>query len=162
MTPDPAEPSFVSMAFADIAAPDFADVVVVGIPAAAGPIDGDPTWWVGEIFDVRSMPWWIRGLFAFRQAVVGLVGISRGDASSFAVADVSGEEALISTDERHLDFRAAVGLDTNRRLVRVTTVVRLHGWRGRLYFAPVAVLHGPVTRAMTKAAVRRYVAGART
>lgn len=160
-TSDPGEPAFVSMAFMDIPDPDFADVTVVGVPAAAGPMNGDPEWWAGQIFSVHSMPRWIKALFAIRQALVGLVGISRGDGGSFAVAEVRGEEALISTDERHLDFRAAVGIDTGQRLVRVTTVVRLHGWRGRLYFAPVSVLHGPVARAMLKAAVRRNVAGMR-
>ncbi len=151
------------MAFDDIANPDFADVVVVAVPAGAGPqMIGDPEWWAGQIFSVRLMPLWIKGLFAVRQALVRLVGIARGDTSSFAVAAVRGQEALISTNERHLDFRAAVGFDTNQRLVRVTTAVRLHGWRGRLYFGPVSVLHGPVTRAMVKAAVRHHVAGART
>jgi len=37
----------------------------------------------------------------------------------------------------------------------VTTAVWLHGWRGRLYFAPVSVLHDPITRSMMRRAVRR-------
>jgi hypothetical protein len=40
-------------------------------------------------------------------------------------------------------------------MLRVTTAVWLHGWRGRLYFAPVAVLHDPVTRSMMRRAIRR-------
>lgn len=66
-----------------------------------------------------------------------------------------GEEALIVADERHLDFRVAVGVDSRANLLRVTTVVRLHGWRGKVYFAPVRLLHGPVVQAMLRRAIRR-------
>ncbi len=149
------EPTFVSMAFDDLPAPDFADVVVVAIPSGVDPIPADPVWWVESVFDVRSTPWWVRALFALRQAIVGLLGIPRGDTSMFHVSGARGEEALIAVNDRHLDFRAAVGIDTDRRLLRITTAVALHGWRGRLYFVPVGILHGPITRSMANAAVRR-------
>ncbi|MEV7963018.1 DUF2867 domain-containing protein [Oerskovia paurometabola] len=55
----------------------------------------------------------------------------------------------------HLDFRCAVGFDGAARLVRVTTVVRLHGWKGRAYFVPVRLAHGPVLTAMLRRAARR-------
>ena len=155
MHPAPDQPTLVSMAFDDLPAPDFADVVIVAIPSGLDPVPADPAWWVGEVFNVRSTPWWVRALFVVRQALVGLVGIHRGDGSAFDVAEVRGEEALIATNDRHLDFRAAVGIDVERRLLRITTTVRLHGWRGRVYFLPVGVLHGPVTRSMANAAVRR-------
>lgn len=147
------------MAFDDIPAPDFADVVVVAIPADVATLPDDPAWWAGEVFDVRSIPLWIKVLLAIRQALVGLIGVDRGEASVFDVVAVRGEEALIAADDRHLDFRAAVGVDAERRLLRVTTAVSLHGWRGRLYFAPVSVLHDPVTRSMAKAAIRRARGG---
>jgi hypothetical protein len=99
----------------------------------------------------------VKVLLAVRQAVVGLLGIPRADRTAFAISRVEGEEALIVTDDRHLDFRIAVGVDDRRGLLRITTAVRLHGWRGRIYFAPVSVLHGPVTRAMAEAAVTRAI-----
>jgi hypothetical protein len=88
-----------------------------------------------------------------------LIGVQPSPASVFDVDKVDGEEALISADDSHLDFRAAVGIDPEGRLLRVTTTVRLHGWRGRLYFLPVGMLHNPVTRSMTKRAVRDFVRG---
>ncbi len=45
--------------------------------------------------------------------------------------------------------------DGDAGLLRCVTTVRLHGWRGRLYFLPVRLLHDPVTPAMMQAAVRR-------
>jgi predicted pyridoxine 5'-phosphate oxidase superfamily flavin-nucleotide-binding protein len=147
------EPSFASLAFDDYPVPDFADVVIVAVPGIE-PISADPADWARRVFAVDNAPKWVQALFAVRQSVVGLVGIQRGDASAFDVDVVRGSEALIRADESHLDFRCAVGIDVDRRLLRITTVVMLHGWRGRLYFAPVSILHGPVTRAMARRAAR--------
>ena len=90
-----------------------------------------------------------------RQLLAPVLGIPRGDREVFAVREVVGEEALIAKDDVHLDFRAAVGIDAARGLVRVTTVVRLKGWRGRLYFLPVRILHSVVMHAMLRSAARR-------
>jgi hypothetical protein len=40
-------------------------------------------------------------------------------------------------------------------LVHVTTAVMLKGWRGRLYFMPVRLLHDAVSRSMMATAARR-------
>ena len=75
----------------------------------------------------------------------------------FSVVEVQGDEALIAHADRHLDFRAGVGFDPGSRMLRVTTAVWLKGWRGRVYFTPVSVLHDPVTRSMMRRAIRRMV-----
>lgn len=152
MTTTPVQPHFSSLAFEDVPRPDHADVVVVPLPAGA---TTDPAAWARAIFDVRSTPLWVRAAFVARQTLAPLIGVSRGDRSVFDVARVEGEEALIVADEKHLDFRCAVGVDGAARLVRVTTVVRLHGWRGRVYFGPVRLAHGPVLTAMLRRAARR-------
>jgi len=41
----------------------------------------------------------------------------------------------------------------------VTTAVRLKGWRGRVYFVPVRLLHDPVTRSMMASAANQLAAG---
>ena len=55
-------------------------------------------------------------------------------------------------------FRVGVGVDAQGGLVRVTTVVRLKGWRGRLYFLPVRLLHSMVVHALLRAACQRLAA----
>lgn len=55
----------------------------------------------------------------------------------------------------HLDFRCGVGVDLDARLVRVTTAVRLKNRRGRLYFAPVRLVHPIVVMAMLRKTRRR-------
>jgi hypothetical protein len=153
----PGDPVFRSTAFDDIPEPDFADVVVVSIPATSHPINDNPAWWADRVFNVRSMPRWIVFLLGLRQLAVRLIGVERAPSSVFDVKAVEGEEALIAADDKHLDFRAGVAVDISQRLLRVTTVVRFNGWRGRLYFIPVGLLHDPITRSMARRAVRDFV-----
>ena len=158
-------PAFRSLALDSIPFPDYADVIVLPVPgglhnAAEGyGADGgaveDPRVCAEALFSAKSMPGWVTAVMALRQAVAGLIGASRATAGVFAVSEVRGEEALISTDDRHLDFRCGVAYDAGARLLRVTTTVRLKGWRGRLYFFPVRLLHPLVVRAMMARAIRR-------
>lgn len=149
---DEEAPRFASRVFTDIPRPDWADVVVVPIPPRA---TRDPEVWAREVFSLRHLPLWVKALFAVRQGFVGLIGVDPAGHDLFAVRSVDGEEALLAADDKHLDFRVGVGIDADRDLVRVTTAVRLRGWRGRLYFIPVRLLHEPIVRAMLAHAGRR-------
>lgn len=145
-------PRFVSIAFDDIPEPDFADVAVASyVPGSPE----DPAMWAREVFSVRSAPLWVRAALGLRQLVAPLIGVRRAERGVFKVDRVVGEEALIVANDRHLDFRVGVGVDSESTRVRVTTTVKLHGLRGRIYFAPVRLLHGPVVQAILKRAVRR-------
>ncbi len=150
-----AQASRRSIVFDDIPSPDFADVVIVSIPHEVTAVLQDPAWWAKQVFNVESAPNWVKLLLGLRQTLVRLIGVSPAQSSVFDVDRVQNEEALIAADDRHLDFRATVAVDPQARLLYVTTAVQLHGWRGRLYFLPVSVLHAPVTRSMAKRAVSR-------
>lgn len=149
-------PAFVSLALRDVPRPDYCDVMVVPLPADAST---DPAAWARAVFDVRRGPRWVAALLAVRQVAVRLLGLPPAPRETFAVREVDGEEALLAFDDRHLDFRVGVGVDAERRLLRVVTAVRLHGWRGRTYFAPVRLAHPVVTDAMIRSAVRRSAGG---
>jgi len=153
-----ATPALVSLALRDLPRPDYCDVQVVPLPAGA---PTDPAAWARAVFDVRRGPRWVLALMAVRQVAVRLIGLSPAPRDTFAVREVQGEEALLAFDDRHLDFRVGVGVDAERGLLRVVTAVRLHGQRGRLYFAPVRLAHPLVTDAMLRAAVRRTASAAR-
>lgn len=146
------EPRFRSLAFADVPRPDYADVIV--IPKHPRTPD-DPAVWAEAIFSPGAAPGWVRVLFVVRAALAPLLGLEAAPKGVFDVDRVEGEEALIVADDRHLDFRCAVGVDAEAGLVRVTTAVRLHGWRGRLYFTPVRLAHPAVVDAMVRRAARR-------
>jgi hypothetical protein len=95
----------------------------------------------------------VKTLMGLRQLLVGLVGIERGAEGVFDVVDEVNGEALIHTPTGHLDF--AVSVSRTEELLFVTTVVKLHGRRGRLYWGVVQWFHAPVSRAMMTGAVRR-------
>lgn len=146
-------PSFSSLALTGQPPPDWADVVLTPLPAGS---TGDPRHWAQQVFSLRDGPRPVLVLLALRQRLVGLIGVRKADQDVFEVREVVGQEALIVAHEPHLTFRCGVGVDHDAGLLRVTTAVWLHGWRGRVYFAPVSVLHDPVTRAMMRQAVRHW------
>jgi len=148
-------PSFVSLALRDRPPPDWADVVVETVPVGLRDAPDDPARWANEVFAVGSAPPAVVGLMALRQAVVPLIGVRPAPKNVFAVRRVEGDEALLVHDDAHLDFRCGVGFDPVTRMLRVTTAVWLKGWRGKVYFTPVSVLHDPVTRSMMRRAIRR-------
>lgn len=152
MTSPTTQPAFWSTAFADIAAPDYADMSIAAVPEGA---PTDPREWAEAIFSAASMPLWVKVAFVARELLAPLIGVPRGDRDVFSVRSVQGDEALLSVDDRHLDFRVGVGVDARTRLVRVVTAVRLRGWRGRLYFWPVRLAHPIVVDAMLTRACRR-------
>lgn len=146
-----------SLALRDIPHPDFADAAIATLP------DGtptDPEVWAREAFSLSGMPRWVAAALAVRQLLVPLLGIPKAPDDTFAVREQVGDEVLISADDRHLDFRCGIAVDPVARLLRVTTTVRLHGWRGRVYFAPVRLLHPVVVQAMIHRAGRRLTARA--
>lgn len=136
--------------------PDYADAIFVPIAPTQSLIPDDPAWWAHRIFSVSSAPGWIRVLFGIRQAMVGLVGINKGEPSVFDVDRVENGEALISANDTHLNFRAAIRVDTESRLLQLTTVVKLRGWKGKLYWSVVSLFHGPVTRSMMTRAAQNF------
>jgi hypothetical protein len=144
-----------SLALRDIPHPDFADAAIAPLPAGA---PADAQIWAQEMFSLRIMPRWVVAALAVRQALVPLLGVRPAAKDTFTIQEQVGDEVLMAADDTHLDFRCAVAVDPRARLVRVTTTVRLHGWRGRLYFAPVRFLHPIVVQAMIRTA-GRHLAG---
>ena len=144
-----------SLALRDIPTPDYADAIIVPLPPGT---PTDPVVWAHRLFSLRTMPGWVVGALAARQALVRLLGIPQAATDVFAIREQHDDEVLLAADDRHLDFRCAVAVDQAARLLRVTTTVRLHGRRGRVYFLPIRVLHPVVVRAMIRAAGRALAA----
>jgi len=119
-------PVFWSMAFDEIADPDYADVAVGVLPAHA---TADPAAWARSLFSLRSLPTWLVLLVRLRQLLGPLVGVPRAPRDRFAVRCVSGDEVLIAVDQRLLDVRVGVGVDERHGIVRVVTAVL--GWGER-------------------------------
>ena len=127
---------------------DWADAYAV--PARPG-APTDPQVWADAVFG--DPPPWVLGLLGLRQLLVGFVGIDRAGAKAFATVARSGDEVLLGSDERHLDFRVSVRRGPTR--VVVTTVVCLNNARGRAYSALVRLVHPTIVRAMLARAAHR-------
>ena len=140
------EPAFSSLAFGE-GRFDHGDAVFVPIPPGA-PVD--PRVWAETLFSRSAIPKPVQALFGVRMVFAALLGLRTAASGVFDVREVVGDEALMTFDDDHLDFRCAVGVDAKASIVGVTTVVRLHGWRGRLYFAPVSLLHPLILQSMLR------------
>ncbi|TQK51867.1 uncharacterized protein DUF2867 [Streptomyces sp. SLBN-118] len=77
------------------------------------------------------------------------------DVLPFEIQATAPNELLLGEDAGHLDFRASVLIADDT--VTLTTVVRTHNWRGRLYFAVIRRFHPPIARRMLRRAYRRLV-----
>jgi hypothetical protein len=141
----------VSAAFEVIRRPDWAATTIVPITDDAS---SDPRNWAVEIFG-RSSPLWIKALFGLRQVAATVLRLPKADPAMLAVDRVVGDEAVIDTDDVHLHFAAGVRADPRAGLLYVTTAVAFKGWRGRVYFVPVRLLHDAITRSMMNRAVHR-------
>ncbi len=141
----------MSAAFERIPRPDWASTTTV---AVADTERCTAEQWAEAIFDVSALPSLIRGLFALRAVAAAALRIPQGDPTMLAVDGVVGNEAIIDTADRHLRFVVAVRTEPPS-LVHVVTAVTFKGLRGRVYFAPVRLLHDAVTRSMMESAARR-------
>ncbi|WP_257033594.1 DUF2867 domain-containing protein [Streptomyces sp. Ag109_G2-15] len=73
--------------------------------------------------------------------------------ASFPVVGSEAGEVLLGEDAGHLDFRASIQVDDLQ--VTLSTVVRIHNWRGRLYWAVVKHVHPFMARTMLRRIHRR-------
>ncbi|WP_406731030.1 DUF2867 domain-containing protein [Streptomyces sp. NBC_01794] len=71
----------------------------------------------------------------------------------FAVRATASNELLLGEDASHLDFRASVLIADDK--VTLTTVVKAHNRRGRLYFAVIRRFHPVMSRLMLRRVHRR-------
>lgn len=140
----------MSAAFELMPRPDWAATTTVAVTDAT---QRTPEQWARAIFDTSALPRWIKGLFALRAVAAKALRLPPADPVMLALDRVIGDEAIIDTDDRHLRFVAAVRVEPG--LLHVCTVVTFKGLRGRLYFAPVRLLHDAVTRSMMESAARR-------
>jgi hypothetical protein len=142
-----------SIALRDIPVPDYADASIV--PIAPGE-SVDPAAWARRIFALGSIPLWVKAAMGVRQLVVPFLGVRPAPHDVFTIREQRDDEVLIAYDDTHLDFRCGIAVDEGARLLRVTTTVRFHGMRGRLYFLPVRLAHPVVVRSMIRAAARSW------
>ncbi|QKV94657.1 DUF2867 domain-containing protein [Streptomyces sp. NA02950] len=83
-------------------------------------------------------------------------GVLRG--APFPVVGRADGEVLLGEDAGHLDFRASILVESGQ--VTLSTVVRTHNARGRLYFGVVRRIHPVMARLMLRRTHRRLALAA--
>ncbi len=129
-----------------------------------------------------SEPEWISWLFSLRNRLVAVVGLKTGGNAGnrqqllakfqgrpgerlglFEVFDSTGNELVLGENDKHLDFRVSLFIDspneTQQRLT-ISTVVAFHNWLGRLYFLAVKPFHKHIVQSMLRAVIVRMEAPA--
>jgi len=123
---------------------------------------------VTEAF-VQPLPRWIAALMNLRNRIVSLVGLKTSQKSYgiiqsqqfipgkkvgfFNVYNRTANEVILGEDDKHLNFRVSLFLDTHgsdplKKIVAVTTVVVFNNWMGRTYFFFVKPFHKRIVPAM--------------
>lgn len=142
-----------SLALRDIPCPDYVHTVIVPLDEHGST---DPAAWARRLFSLRDMPRWVVVALVVRQAVTPVTELRRAHHDVFGIREVADDEALVAADAAHLDFRCAIAVDEDTRMLRVTTTVRLHNARGRLSFAPLRLAHPLVMRSMLRSTARSW------
>lgn len=110
-------------------------------------------------------PGWADALMAMRDGVVGRLGLKTSSSVAAASASRAGifpvlserpDEVVLGLDDRHLDFRIWVSVQAGEggSDVRLSTLIRLHGWPGRVYLAAVMPFHKLLSRHMLRRALK--------
>jgi len=125
---------------------------------------------LGQAF-FSSSPKWVGSLFQLRNKIVSLFGLKTGgsvqeiDHNSFdignhiglfKVIDKNNNELVLGEDDKHLDFRVSLLLDSktqNKKLI-ITTTVAFNNWFGKLYFFPVKPFHKFIVKSMLKKTIK--------
>jgi hypothetical protein len=152
---------------------DYADTYAMHLPAGApNSLDAVARAALG------TAPHWISLLMRLRDQIVGPIGLKTssqvvrratnsarlqiGDQLGiFRVFDRTEDELLLGEDDRHLDFRLSllVQSDAGANWAIVSTVVRFNNWLGRAYFLPVQQFHRLIVPSIMRHAYRRYSNG---
>ncbi len=125
---------------------------------------------LGQAF-FSSSPKWVGALFALRNKIVSVFGLKTGDSLQeisnnafdkgdyiglFKVIDKNNNELVLGEDDKHLDFRVSLFVDSktqNKKLIITTTVI-FNNWFGKLYFFPVKPFHKFIVQSMLKKTIK--------
>ncbi len=106
-------------------------------------------------------PWWVEALMKLRDAVVTPLGLKTAKSARhdkiekvgfFPLLSETPQRLVAGFNDSHLDFRVVIDVAPagNGQRVTATTIVLMHNWIGRTYFAIIKPIHRMVVRSMLK------------
>jgi hypothetical protein len=133
---------------------------------------------IGKLF-LTSGPKWANSLMSIRDKIVGLFGLKTAQQLTvdkrnhdnfrfepgeqldiFKLFSRSVNELVLGDDDKHLNFRVSLLLDSKsdnkkKRNVIITTVVKYRNLFGRIYFIPVRPIHKIIVKGTLKEMIRK-------
>lgn len=105
--------------------------------------------------DLMRMPGWAVALFKLRNAIVRMFGLKADRTTEsretfFTLIEEREDEIVMGESDKHLDFRASVIRDKERRTITVITLVHFNNVWGKVYFLPVKPFHQLIMKTMLK------------
>lgn len=122
---------------------------------------------VGKAFFSAS-PAWVDRLLVLRNRLAAFAGLKVPGAGTkeevlrnfrcevsesialFHVLAKTQNEVVFGEDDKHLDFRVSLFLDRQKKLLTVSTLVKIHNNLGRLYMFAIKPFHKIIVPAITK------------
>lgn len=141
----PVPPITSAAAGSDFDHADLADAYAVRLRPG---MTEDPAEWARATF--RDPPGWVVAALMLRNAVVGLIGIERGDRSAFDTIETHENWLVLGGDARHLNFRVCIVVAGGT--VTAATFARVRNTRGQIYLAAVRLAHPVIVRSMLRRA----------
>jgi hypothetical protein len=110
---------------------------------------------------IGRQPRWAEALLSLRNLLVRPLGLKTSGASATAPRDMVGIFPVVSEtpqrlvagfNDKHLDFRVIVDVETSddARNVTATTLVKTHNWLGRTYLAIIMPFHRLIVPALLR------------
>jgi hypothetical protein len=133
---------------------------------------------IGRLF-LTSGPKWANYLMSIRDKVVGILGLKTAQQLTvddrnhdnfrfepgeqldiFKLFSKSENELVLGDDDKHLNFRVSLLLDSNsnnknKGNVIITTVVKYRNLFGRIYFIPVRPIHKLIVKGTLKEMIKK-------
>lgn len=132
---------------------------------------------IGKLF-FSTGPKWIDKIFDFRNRIVKLFGLKTADNLSkrqrklenfkgepgeqiglFKVFHKNENEIILGEDDKHLDFRVSLFLESNitepsQKQLTISTLVKFNNQFGKIYFVPVRPFHKQIVPSMLKGIIK--------
>jgi hypothetical protein len=101
-----------------------------------------------------KLPKWVIGLMILRNGLVRPFGLKTEkepeSATLFPVIDRNDNEMVAGMNDRHLNFRVSILLDSEHSFIFVTTVVHYNNRWGKVYFLFIKPFHKIIVKSLIK------------
>lgn len=121
--------------------------------------------WIDRLLTLRNIivkPFGLKGSenVPERQKMIDSFNFEKGEQIGlFKVFDITGKEIIVGEDDKHLNYRVSLLIDSNNqdstdKKIIISTTVKFNNLFGRLYFLPVRPFHKLIVPTILKGIIK--------